>query len=66
MESEKTLNSQGNFKKDNHIWGHHNARFQGVLQSCGSRQCGTGTKTDKWINGTEERTQKWTLNFMVN
>ena len=35
MESEKTPNSQGNFKKDNHIWGHHNARFQGVLQSCG-------------------------------
>ena len=34
VESEKTLNSQGNFKKDNHIWGHHNARFQVVLQSC--------------------------------
>ena len=28
-------NRQGNFKKENHIWGHHNARFQGVLQSCG-------------------------------
>ena len=35
VESEKTLNSQGNFKKENHIWGHHNARFQVVLQSCG-------------------------------
>ena len=31
MESEKTPNSQGNFKKENHIWGHHNARFQAVL-----------------------------------
>ena len=35
VESEKTPNSQGNFKKENHIWGHHNARFQVVLQSCG-------------------------------
>ena len=35
VESEKTSNSQGNIKKENHIWGHHNARFQVVLQSCG-------------------------------
>ena len=35
VESEKTPKSQGNFKKENHIWGHHNARFQVVLQSCG-------------------------------
>ena len=35
VESEKTLNSQGNIKKENHSWGHHNARFQVVLQSCG-------------------------------
>ena len=35
VESEKTLNSQGNFKKENHTWGNHNARFQVVLQSCG-------------------------------
>ena len=34
VESEKTPNSQGNFKKENHSWGHHNARFQVVLQSC--------------------------------
>ena len=27
VESEKTPNSQGNFKKENHIWGHHNARL---------------------------------------
>ena len=31
----KDLEYQGNFKKDKHIWGHHNARFQVVLQSCG-------------------------------
>ena len=35
VELEKTPNSQGNFKKENHIWWHHIARFQVVLQSCG-------------------------------
>ena len=35
VESEKTLNSQGNIEKENQSWGHHNARFQVVLQSCG-------------------------------
>ena len=25
-----------------------------------SKQCGTGTKTDMWINGTEQRSQKQT------
>ena len=34
VESEKTPNHQGNIKKESHIWGHHNARFQVVLQSC--------------------------------
>ena len=34
MESEKTLNSQGNIKKENYSWEHHNARFQAVLQRC--------------------------------
>ena len=33
VESEKTPISQGNFKKENHIWGHHNARFQVVLKA---------------------------------
>uniref|UniRef100_A0A8C0Q297 RNA-directed DNA polymerase n=1 Tax=Canis lupus familiaris TaxID=9615 RepID=A0A8C0Q297_CANLF len=27
--------ARGILKKENHIWGHHNARFQVVLQSCG-------------------------------
>ena len=35
VEAEKTLNSQGYFKKEIHSWKHHNARFQVVLQSCG-------------------------------
>ena len=38
VESEKTPNSQGNIKKENHSWGHHNAKFQVVLQSCGHQE----------------------------
>ena len=34
VESEKTLNSQGNIEKEIQSQGHHNARFQVVLQSC--------------------------------
>ena len=34
VESENTLNSQGNIKKKKQSWGLHNARFQVVLQSC--------------------------------
>ena len=34
VESEKTLNSQGNIEKENQSWGHHNAGFQVVVQSC--------------------------------
>ena len=34
VESEKTPNSQGNTKKENQSWGHHNTGFQVVLQSC--------------------------------
>ena len=37
VESEKTPNSQGDIKKENHLWGYHNARFQVVLQSCGQQ-----------------------------
>ena len=35
VESGKTPNIQGNFKKIKPCWGHHNVRFQVVLQSCG-------------------------------
>ena len=34
MESERTPNIQGNIEKGNQSWGHHNAEFQVVLQSC--------------------------------
>ena len=34
VESEKTLYSQGNIEKENQCQGHHNPRFQVVLQSC--------------------------------
>ena len=37
MESENILNSQRNIEKENQCWGHHNARFQFVLQSCDHR-----------------------------
>ena len=51
MESEKTPNSQGNFKKENHIWGHDNARFQVVLQSYGHQDSAVLVKNrhiDQW------------------
>ena len=32
-ESEKTPKSQGNIEKENHSWGHHNARFQIVCKT---------------------------------
>ena len=34
VESEKTLNSQGNIEKENQSRGHYNAGFQVVLQNC--------------------------------
>ena len=39
VESEKTLNSQGNTEKENQSRGHHNARFQVVLQCCDHQGC---------------------------
>ena len=32
VESGKPPNSQGNFKKEKHIWGHQNGRFQVALK----------------------------------
>ena len=34
VEPEKTPNSQRNIEKENQSQGHHNARFEVVLQSC--------------------------------
>ena len=54
VESEKTPNSQGNIKKENQSRGHHNARFQVVLQSCGHQDSVlVAQNTDTKINGTE-------------
>ena len=33
MESQKTLNSQNNFEKEEQSWRYHNAKFQNILQS---------------------------------
>ena len=34
MEPEKALNRQGIVEKENQSWGHHNAGFQAILESC--------------------------------
>ena len=34
VESQRTLNSQGDIEKENQSRGHHNAGFQVVLQNC--------------------------------
>ena len=48
VESEKTPNSQGNIE-ENESWGHHNARFQVVLQSCDQDSIGTKNRhKDQW------------------
>ena len=55
VKAEKTLNSQGNTEKENHSRGHHNDRFQAVLQSCGHQDSVVLAQTrhiDEW-NRTE-------------
>ena len=65
MEPEKTSNSQRNVKKENQSWWHHNARLQAVLQSCNHQ--GSMVRAQKQTHRSiEQRTQKWTLNSMVN
>ena len=53
VESEKTPNSQGNIEKENQSQGHHNARFQVVLQSCDHQDSLVFTQKQTHINGTE-------------
>ena len=45
--------ARGILKKENHIWGHHNARFQGVPQSCGHQDSVVLPQKQTHINGTE-------------
>ena len=53
VESEKTLNSQGNIEKENQSQGHHNAGFQVVLQSCDHQHSVVPAQKQTQINGTE-------------
>ena len=67
VESEKTPNSQGNFKKENRSWGHYNARFQVVPQSCGHQDSVVLAQKQTHRSVEQNRESiKWTLNFMVN
>ena len=52
VESEKTMNNQGNIEKENQSRGHHNARFQVVLQSCGHQDSVVLAK-NRYIDVTE-------------
>ena len=65
VESEKTPNSQENIEKENQSWGHHNAGFQAVLQSC-DHQDSVVVAQKQTHRSMEQRIQKWTLNSMVN
>ena len=58
VESEKTSNSQRNIEKENQSLGHHNARFQVVLQSCDHQE--------SMALAQKQRIHKWALNSMVN
>ena len=66
MEPEKTPNSQKNVEKENQSWWHHNSGLQAILQSCGHQDSVVLAQKQTEIHGTEERTQKWALNSMVN
>ena len=67
MEPKKTPNSQSNLEKENQSWRHHNPGLEAVLQSCNYQDSIVpAPKTDTQINGTEERTQKWTQKHMAN
>ena len=59
MEPQKTQNRQSNPEKQKPSRRHNSPRPQAIFTTAeSSRQCGTGTKTDRQTNGTEQRTQK--------
>ena len=67
VESEKTLNTQGNIKKENQSRGHHNARFQVVLQSCGHQDSVVLAQKQTHRSMEQNREPRnWALNSMVN
>ena len=55
MESEKTSSSQGNIKKENQRQGHHNARFQVVLQSSDRQDSGVLAQFKKTYRSMEKK-----------
>ena len=58
MEPQKTQNFQSNPEKQKLNRGHNSPRLQEILQSHSHQNCGTGIKTDRQTNGTEEITRK--------
>ena len=61
MEPQKTQNCWSNPEEQIPSRKHNSPRLQAILQSHrnqSSKQCGTGTKTDRPTNGPEQRTQK--------
>ena len=57
MEKQKIHSSQNNIKVEEQSWMIEPIQLQDVLSS---RQCGTGKRIDKQINGTKERSHKLT------
>ena len=57
--------SQGNFKKENYIWGHHMPDYS-LYYNCGHQDSVVLAQKQTHRSMEQNRTQKWTLNFMVN
>ena len=58
MEPQRILNSQSNLNKEEKTVSITHSDFKIYYRAIVIKQYGTGTKTDKYINGTEYRAQK--------
>ena len=56
MKIQKTLNSQSNLEKEE--WNWRNMTLGSTTKPESSKQCGTSTKTEIQINGTEQKAQR--------
>ena len=66
VESDKTPNAQGNIRKENHSWRHHNAGFQVVLPTSAHQDSVVqAQKQTHRSMGQKREIQKWTLNSIV-
>ena len=65
MNLQKTLNRQDNLPK-NKAGGITVPVFKLCYKVQSPKQYGSNTKTDTWINGTEQRAQKQTHSYTVN